>query len=167
MGEFPPPPPHPLPPHNGHFRQFPPFGMRPGMHAMPPRMIAMPPAHRQLIPGRFREPGRHCSGEERDQRHRHLHDPFGFKQRHTVGPYGKDEKRRESRAHSSTLLDNLFAGEHEDRDFHFDESRDPYEGLMTKKERDWIKKIQLMQLQSDNPFLDDYYYTVSSPSSTC
>lgn len=30
---------------------------------------------------------------------------------------------------------------------------------MTRKEKDWIIKIQLIQLQTDNPYLDDYYYT--------
>ncbi|KAL4233028.1 deadenylation-dependent decapping of nuclear-transcribed mRNA [Mactra antiquata] len=36
---------------------------------------------------------------------------------------------------------------------------DIYDGLMTQKEKDWIIKIQLLQLQTDNPYLDDYYYT--------
>lgn len=38
---------------------------------------------------------------------------------------------------------------------------DDYAGLMTQKEKDWIIKIQLLQLQTDNPYIDDYYYTVS------
>ena len=42
-----------------------------------------------------------------------------------------------------------------------EEMEDEYAGLMTKKEKDWIIKIQLMQLNTDNPYLDDYYYTVS------
>ncbi|CAH1799557.1 unnamed protein product [Owenia fusiformis] len=37
--------------------------------------------------------------------------------------------------------------------------RDEDAGLMTKKEKDWVIKIQLMQLQTDNPYLDDYYYS--------
>lgn len=39
---------------------------------------------------------------------------------------------------------------------------DDYAGLMTQKEKDWIIKIQLLQLQTDNPYIDDYYYTVSN-----
>ncbi|EMP38914.1 Protein PAT1 like protein 2 [Chelonia mydas] len=35
---------------------------------------------------------------------------------------------------------------------------DPYSGLMTRKEKDWVIKVQMMQLQSENPHLDDYYY---------
>lgn len=29
---------------------------------------------------------------------------------------------------------------------------------MTQKEKDWVTKIQMMQLQSTDPYLDDYYY---------
>lgn len=38
---------------------------------------------------------------------------------------------------------------------------DPYAGLMTSKEKDWVIKVQMMQLQSEN-MDDDYYYQVSS-----
>lgn len=33
---------------------------------------------------------------------------------------------------------------------------------MTRKEKDWVIKVQMVQLQSENPRLDDYYYQVSS-----
>jgi len=36
---------------------------------------------------------------------------------------------------------------------------DDYARLMTQKEKDWIIKIQLLQLHTENPYLDDYYYT--------
>lgn len=38
-------------------------------------------------------------------------------------------------------------------------SVDEYAGLMQQREKDWIIKIQLLQLQTDNPYIDDYYYT--------
>jgi len=38
---------------------------------------------------------------------------------------------------------------------------DEYAGLMTQREKDWVVKIQLLQLHTDNPYVDDYYYTVS------
>lgn len=38
--------------------------------------------------------------------------------------------------------------------------RDPYSNLMTQKEKDWVARIQMMQLQSTDPYLDDYYYQV-------
>ena len=162
--------PHPLQPHsNGHFRGFPPYGLRPGVHPLPPRMPPVPHMHRQLVPGRFRErggfayendrSGRHCSGEEREYRKRASHDHF---RRHTVGPYGRHSEKASRRA-NAFILHLTRSGEHEDHEDEDErgESRDPYDGLMSKKEKDWIIKIQLMQLQSENPFLDDYYYTVS------
>ncbi|MBN3312673.1 PATL1 protein, partial [Atractosteus spatula] len=36
--------------------------------------------------------------------------------------------------------------------------RDPYSNLMTPREKDWVARIQMMQLQSTDPYLDDYYY---------
>ncbi|XP_017716506.1 PREDICTED: protein PAT1 homolog 2 isoform X3 [Rhinopithecus bieti] len=35
---------------------------------------------------------------------------------------------------------------------------DPYANLMTRKEKDWVIKVQMVQLRSINPCLDDYYY---------
>nr|CAD7431648.1 unnamed protein product [Timema monikensis] len=37
---------------------------------------------------------------------------------------------------------------------------DPYNGLMTTKERQWLYNIQQLQLSTDKPYIDDYYYTV-------
>ena len=40
------------------------------------------------------------------------------------------------------------------------QEEDPYANLMTQREKDWILKIQMLQLHTDNPHIDDYYYTV-------
>ncbi|KAG1941186.1 protein PAT1 homolog 2 [Pimephales promelas] len=37
-------------------------------------------------------------------------------------------------------------------------SWDPYCQIMTDKEKEWIIRLQMIQLQSENPHLDDYYY---------
>lgn len=37
---------------------------------------------------------------------------------------------------------------------------DPCAGLMTCKEKDWVVKVEMIQLQSEN-LDDDYYYQVS------
>ncbi len=39
-------------------------------------------------------------------------------------------------------------------------ANDPYAGLMTPRERQWIINIQMQQLKWENPFVDDYYFTV-------
>lgn len=36
-------------------------------------------------------------------------------------------------------------------------------GFMTQREKDWVIKIQLLQLQSSDPANDDYYYQVQWP----
>ncbi|KAM9837949.1 protein PAT1 homolog 2 [Aulostomus maculatus] len=38
------------------------------------------------------------------------------------------------------------------------EGWDPYCNLMTTKEKEWITRLQMIQLQSENPYLEDYYY---------
>ncbi|KAJ6664096.1 hypothetical protein lerEdw1_008311 [Lerista edwardsae] len=35
---------------------------------------------------------------------------------------------------------------------------DPYSALMTSVEKDWVIKVQMLQLQSEKPQRDDYYY---------
>uniref|UniRef100_U5EYQ0 Uncharacterized protein n=1 Tax=Corethrella appendiculata TaxID=1370023 RepID=U5EYQ0_9DIPT len=37
---------------------------------------------------------------------------------------------------------------------------DPYANLMTNREKHWLINIQLTQLNSDTPYLNDFYYTV-------
>lgn len=34
---------------------------------------------------------------------------------------------------------------------------------MTAKEKGWITRLQMIQLQSENPYLEDYYYQVGRP----
>ncbi|XP_028332735.1 protein PAT1 homolog 2 [Gouania willdenowi] len=38
------------------------------------------------------------------------------------------------------------------------EGWDPYCNLMTAKEKEWIIRLQMIQLQSENPYHEDYYY---------
>ncbi|KAG9350028.1 hypothetical protein JZ751_026381 [Albula glossodonta] len=38
------------------------------------------------------------------------------------------------------------------------DSWDPHSQLMSLKEKEWIIRLQMIQLQSENPHLDDYYY---------
>ena len=46
-------------------------------------------------------------------------------------------------------------------DRHYSEEEyDEYAGLMSTKEKQWLMSIQINQLISDNPYVDDYYYTV-------
>lgn len=40
---------------------------------------------------------------------------------------------------------------------------DHYAEFMSAKEKEWIIKLQMIQLQSENPHQDDYYYQVRCP----
>ena len=44
--------------------------------------------------------------------------------------------------------------------------RDEYSNLMSQREKDWVIKIQMLQLSSNNPNLDDYYYQVRGSTRT-
>jgi len=43
---------------------------------------------------------------------------------------------------------------------YFDETEDEYAGLMTPRDKQFIINIQLSQLKCENPYVDDYYYTM-------
>eukprot|EP00118_Oscarella_pearsei_P027171 m.310871 g.310871 ORF g.310871 m.310871 type:complete len:587 (+) comp55961_c0_seq1:70-1830(+) len=47
---------------------------------------------------------------------------------------------------------------HREVEFSSATEEDPFAGLMTQKEKDFIVKIQIRQLQGTNPYLDDFYY---------
>ncbi|XP_072354214.1 protein PAT1 homolog 1-like isoform X3 [Scyliorhinus torazame] len=54
---------------------------------------------------------------------------------------------------------NGSAGDRHSRgSYHEQAKKDPYGNLMTQREKEWVSKIQMMQLQSADPYLDDYYY---------
>ncbi|KAM4637045.1 protein PAT1 homolog 1 isoform 2-T2 [Discoglossus pictus] len=49
--------------------------------------------------------------------------------------------------------------ERSSRASHIEEHRrDPYAGLMLQREKEWVCRIQLLQLQSTDPYHDDFYY---------
>ena len=51
---------------------------------------------------------------------------------------------------------------HANEDLHEYEPRgDPYANLMTQREKEWVIKIQMMQLYTENPHVEDYYFAVS------
>lgn len=39
---------------------------------------------------------------------------------------------------------------------------DRLRGMMTDKEKNWVVSVQMLQLQNDDPYSYDFYYTVSA-----
>jgi len=58
------------------------------------------------------------------------------------------------------LLDLELAREAELAAVRRKETEDEYAGLMSQRDKQWIINIQLSQLKCENPYIDDYYYTV-------
>ncbi|XP_033918429.1 protein PAT1 homolog 1 isoform X2 [Melopsittacus undulatus] len=128
-----------MPPASG-FRAF--FGAPP---APPP-----PPSQLQHPPG----PGSHLQSlRPQPQMFRpdttHLHP-----QHRRLLHQRQQQSRSQHRSLNGSVGDR---GGH--RSSHQEQMRkDPYANLMLQREKDWVSKIQMMQLQSTDPYLDDYYY---------
>uniref|UniRef100_A0A8W8JJ46 mRNA decay factor PAT1 domain-containing protein n=1 Tax=Magallana gigas TaxID=29159 RepID=A0A8W8JJ46_MAGGI len=170
-----PPPPH-SPYNSPGPRQSPhggPFGPPHGSPYGPPPPGSYPPPHSS--PGGPRPP--HPMGHSDPRRGRGR----GHFRGHSRGGYmNMDVREGYSEGHDPNKYDQIHHQGNRDhrrdyqdnrreydrrRYYHYnpDEDRkrsvDAYAGLMTQKEKDWIIKIQLIQLQTENPYLDDFYYT--------
>uniref|UniRef100_A0A673TTY9 Protein PAT1 homolog 1 n=1 Tax=Suricata suricatta TaxID=37032 RepID=A0A673TTY9_SURSU len=67
------------------------------------------------------------------------------------------QRQQQNRNQHRSLNGAAERGSH--RSSHQDHLRkDPYANLMLQREKDWVSKIQMMQLQSTDPYLDDFYY---------
>lgn len=90
----------------------------------------------------------HVKGQYQ-QRERHGRNDYQNNREHRYYRYPYNQKHESRSEHTLS------------RQKQGSKDQDAYDGLMTQKEKDWIIKIQMLQLQTDNPYLDDYYYTVS------
>ncbi|CAM9505980.1 unnamed protein product [Bubo scandiacus] len=107
---------------------------------------APPPSQPQHPPG----PGSHLQSLRCSARTRPTCTPS------TVGSCTSDSSRTETSTGASTARWGDRGGH---RSSHQEQMRkDPYANLMLQREKDWVSKIQMMQLQSTDPYLDDYYY---------
>lgn len=67
--------------------------------------------------------------------------------------YQRQQNRNQHRGLNGT------GGDHSSRPQHKEpHRRDPYAGLMLQREKEWVCRIQLLQLQSTDPYHDDFYY---------
>ncbi|KAM4033604.1 protein PAT1 homolog 1 [Anomaloglossus baeobatrachus] len=67
--------------------------------------------------------------------------------------FQRQQNRNQHRGISGSGVD------HSSRPSHAEVNRrDPYAGLMLQREKEWVCRIQLLQLQSTDPYHDDFYY---------
>uniref|UniRef100_A0A1I7ZDM9 ETS domain-containing protein n=1 Tax=Steinernema glaseri TaxID=37863 RepID=A0A1I7ZDM9_9BILA len=114
--------------------RYPPFGVPPG--ALPPKNYPQPPPH-HLPPNNSRH---HQSFNQQYQ-------SSNFDQMSVASDHSRGSAHRQKKPgmpSSRTISDYAF---------------DPYAGFMSRKEREWLIRIQLMQCNgSGNPGEDDFYY---------
>ena len=107
---------------------------------------------RDLMPGHV-----HTLGILRHSRSRH--------DRHNLDTFGEDQETAAMAAVATgdPLLDARMVEEEEEmarRRKHYANTEDEFAGLMSQKDKQWIINIQLNQLKCDNPYVDDYYFTI-------
>merc|ERR1719468_768097 len=107
---------------------------------------------RDLMPGHV-----HTLGILRHSRSRH--------DRHNLDTFGEDQETATMAANPTgdPLLDARMVEEEEEmarKRKHYSNTEDEYAGLMSQKDKQWIINIQLNQLKCDNPYVDDYYFTI-------
>ncbi|RDD43739.1 Protein PAT1-like protein 1 [Trichoplax sp. H2] len=164
----------PIPVNRPPYQRFPrefrqPFPHRPSMHPMPrmppmPRpnfgRYQMPPNNNNKIMGhntRWGPPNSpfmmhpHYNRHVRPPIHPHLY-PI---RSNLIRP----RLRTEDRAKAFTAFDNIDLSGIGERlgILKHDESNSP-DSLMTRKEKEWLLKIQLLQLNNQDPYVDDYYF---------
>ncbi|GFO42706.1 protein associated with topoisomerase ii homolog 1 [Plakobranchus ocellatus] len=148
----PPPPPTHMPPPNMSSPFGSPYGS-PSAAAIASRSHH----HQQQYPYQYqqnrqnalsRDIGRHL--DHRASAGGHANSHFDGRHDHTTVHRSPGQHGHFNRHHHQ----DMYTSDMSERD-----AEDEYAGLMTKKEKDWIIKIQLIQLQTDNPYLDDYYFT--------
>ncbi|KAK3593859.1 hypothetical protein CHS0354_011462 [Potamilus streckersoni] len=107
-------------------------------------------------PGHYRNPDiRHYSQLNMSSNNRYYRSPNQRSPYHYSSQNYKDQYNLRNQHYQISIKDRSEINERGDAGKVVDE----YAGIMTQKEREWIIKIQLLQLQTDNPYLDDYYYT--------
>ncbi len=99
----------------------------------------------------------HTLGILRHSRSRH--------DRHNLDTFGEDQETATMAANPTgdPLLDARMVEEEEEmarKRKHYSNTEDEYAGLMSQKDKQWIINIQLNQLKCDNPYVDDYYFTI-------
>ncbi|KAB7495216.1 Protein PAT1-like protein 1 [Armadillidium nasatum] len=119
---------------------------------------------------------RHPFLQQVNQRNHHINFPNGpnlgrknMNRNMDKKPFDQNKRYDQHRSHQDQREKNI---QHDgrirrDSDAEWEEwmrirQEDEYAGLMTPKEKSWLRNIQAMQLQTDNPYQDDYYFVMYS-----
>jgi len=99
--------------------------------------------------------GQRWQQQQQQLSHAYRNFPAGPRQDPGAGQSrGKDNRPFERRRSDNSFSEG---GAAEWEEWERARAADPYAGLMTPKQRAWLRNIQLMQLSSADPYQDDYY----------
>lgn len=136
-----------------HLSLGPPLILRPE-HGMVPYFPSNQTSHQQQQPHPGNHPFAH-SGNQRNQNwpfhhgeQQGNHQPF-FKNNQHHRNHDRNFQRQYHYHHPQGINGIINAGD-----------CDEYADLMSSREKQWLINIQLLQLNTNEPYVDDYYYTV-------
>ncbi|KAJ8688015.1 hypothetical protein QAD02_023810 [Eretmocerus hayati] len=135
----------------------------PGMGPMPfmrPDHLLLPHHlnNHQSIPHHFRNQNKHFNHSDRQDNH---HQPF-FKNNQYHQNMNHLNRFFQGHHHLPMFphMMNNHHNNHSTNGFGPSGEYDEYAGLMNNREKQWLNNIQLLQLNTNQPYIDDYYYTV-------
>ena len=127
----------------------PPLHLQPYLRLPPPMGMSLPPPVRAPIPHPM-----------------HMSLPMALPRSNGPVPMPPQQNSQWTRSHEG--MNQLCPSSSDAPKLHVNEKRqtfvaenyDDYNGLMSTKEKQWLMSIQINQLISDNPYVEDYYFTV-------
>ena len=94
---------------------------------------------------------------------------FHHNDRQEPPPYFKNNQNHQFHNHNAKFFQNQNHYHPHNMNYHQNHGsngippsgeHDEYAGLMNTREKHWLNNIQLLQLNSNQPYIDDFYYTV-------
>lgn len=91
-------------------------------------------------------------------RHQQQQFPMAFLQQQLAAQHQLQQQHQQQLLHHKNNNNNILRQQNQQRRMQ-NEEYDEYANLMSTRDKHWLIGIQLSQLNSDTPFIDDYYYT--------
>lgn len=76
-----------------------------------------------------------------------------------MGPHHQNQLQQ-NHPHGNRGMQNQHHQQNRLGNGHLDQEYDPYANLMSNRDKQWLIGIQLQQLNTGTPYIDDFYYTV-------
>lgn len=102
--------------------------------------------------------------QQLNRMHQHFHHQNGVPNHHQPQghPYNNSQINHNNNRQMQHHLgnNNNHNKNQSNGQFNKQEPQDPYANLMSNRDKQWLISIQLLQLNTETPYFDDYYFTV-------